>query len=134
MLGGVFYARWMIVSFRPRVIGVLAVALTFASTQASAQELSAAKPEPAAPDTKKPDPFAFADFAWLTGNARTKDAPLDSKAFTGEFRVDTNYPCSFNHPQDDTIPVQARSSDPAKSSSRSLASAVTFTTRTCAAA
>src|SRR4029077_4431055 len=62
-----------------------------------------AEQAPAVPATKTPDPFAFADFTWLTGNARTKDAPLDSKVFTGEFRVDTNYTFSFNHPQDDTI-------------------------------
>ena len=29
---------------------------------------------------------------------------MDSKLFTGEFRMDTNYTYSFNHPQDDTIP------------------------------
>jgi hypothetical protein len=58
------------------------------------------------PDTAKPkpaEPFAFADFTWLTGNPRTKDSPLDTRAFTGEFRVDTNYTYSFNRPQDDTI-------------------------------
>jgi Putative beta-barrel porin-2, OmpL-like. bbp2 len=85
---------------------VLAAAFAFVSTAASAQELLGAKSEPAAPAApapKKPEPFAFADFTWLTGNARTKDAPLDTKAFTGEFRVDTNYTFSFNHPQDDTI-------------------------------
>jgi hypothetical protein len=54
-------------------------------------------------DTKKPEPFAFADFTWLTGNPRTKESPLDSKVFTGEVRVDTNYTYSFNAPQDDTI-------------------------------
>ncbi len=36
-----------------------------------------------------PEPFAFADFTWLNGNPRTKESPLDSKAFTGEFRADT---------------------------------------------
>lgn len=44
-----------------------------------------------------------ADFTWLSGNPRTKDAPLDSKVFTGEFRVDTNVTYSFNKPIDDTI-------------------------------
>jgi hypothetical protein len=56
---------------------------------------------PASP--KPAEPFAFADFTWLTGNPRTKDSPLDTKAFTGEFRVDTSYTYSFNHPADDTI-------------------------------
>src|SRR5439155_25919168 len=55
------------------------------------------------PTVAKPEPFAFADFTWLSGNPRTKESPLDSKAFTGEFRVDTNFTYSFNHPQDDTI-------------------------------
>src|SRR5262249_11507490 len=45
----------------------------------------------------------FADFTWLTGNPRTKEAPLDTRVFTGEVRFDTNYVYSFNHPQDDTI-------------------------------
>jgi hypothetical protein len=65
------------------------------------------RPEPSTTaETAKPkpaEPFAFADFTWLTGNPRTKDSPLDTKVFTGEFRVDTNYTYSFNHPQDDTI-------------------------------
>ena len=51
----------------------------------------------------KPEPFAFADFTWLTGAPRTKESPLETKAFTGEFRVDTNFTYSFNHPADDTI-------------------------------
>src|SRR4029077_12156256 len=51
----------------------------------------------------KPEPFAFADFTWLTGNSRQKDFPLDTKVFTGEVRVDTAYHYSFNHPNDDTI-------------------------------
>lgn len=50
-----------------------------------------------------PEPFAFADFTWLTGNPRTSKSPLDTKAFTGEFRVDTNFTYDFNHPQDNTI-------------------------------
>ena len=54
-------------------------------------------------DPPKPEPFAFADFTWLSGNPRTKESPLVTKAFTGEFRVDTNLTYSFNRPQDDTI-------------------------------
>src|SRR5258708_2119316 len=38
--------------------------------------------------TEVGSPFAFADFTWLNGNSRTKDSPLDSKVFTGEFRAD----------------------------------------------
>lgn len=51
----------------------------------------------------KPEPFAFADFTWLSGSPRTKESPIDSKVFTGEFRVDTNFTYSFNKPIDDTI-------------------------------
>src|ERR1035438_2040947 len=36
-------------------------------------------------------PFAYADWTWLNGNARNKDAVWDSKYFTPEFRVDTNF-------------------------------------------
>jgi hypothetical protein len=50
-----------------------------------------------------PEPFTFADFTWLTGNPRTTESPLDTKVFTGEFRIDTNYTHDFNHPKDDTI-------------------------------
>ena len=57
----------------------------------------------AAPVPKPAEPFAFADFTWLTGNPRTKDSPLDTKVFTGEFRVDANYTHAFHHPQDNTI-------------------------------
>jgi amino acid transporter len=32
---------------------------------------------------RRPEPFAFADFTWLTGHPRTKESPLESKAFTG---------------------------------------------------
>src|SRR5215472_3807613 len=49
---------------------------------------------PAAPSTKQAQttrtnareaaPFAFADFTWLNGNARTKESPVDTKFFTPE--------------------------------------------------
>jgi hypothetical protein len=51
----------------------------------------------------KPEPFAFADVTWLSGNPRTKESPLDTTVFTGESRVDTNFTYSFNKPSDDTI-------------------------------
>src|SRR5262249_22273781 len=77
----------------------------FAQDQgAPGANLSVGQPtQPAPPAEKKPDPFAFADFTWLSGNPRTKESPLDSKVFTGEFRVDTNFTYSFNKPSDDTI-------------------------------
>jgi Putative beta-barrel porin-2, OmpL-like. bbp2 len=57
---------------------------------------------PSAPP-KTAEPFAFADFTWLNGNSRQKDAILDSKYFTGEFRADMNLVYDFNHPQDHTL-------------------------------
>ena len=47
--------------------------------------------------------FAFADFTWLNGNTRIKEVPFDTKFFTPEIRVDTNYTYGFHHPKDDTI-------------------------------
>ncbi len=92
------------------------------STTTPATSTPTSAPSPAAPTTaplppverpaaetadatppKKAEPFAFADFTWLTGNARTKDSPLDSKCFTGEFRADVDFTKDLNHPQDDTI-------------------------------
>jgi hypothetical protein len=77
----------------------IAFALTDAPALAQAPSQTSAPSEP----EKKPDPFAFADFTWLTGNPRTKVSPIDTPAFTGEFRADTNFTYSFNKPQDDTI-------------------------------
>jgi len=51
----------------------------------------------------KAQPFAFADFTWLTGNARTKESPMDTKFFTAEIRADVDYVYDFNHPKDNTI-------------------------------
>src|SRR5690242_18469520 len=68
-----------------------------------APTLTNAQPPAAAEPAKKPEPFAFADFSWLSGNPRTRESPLDTKVFTGEFRVDTNFNYSFNKPIDDTI-------------------------------
>ncbi len=53
--------------------------------------------------TKPADPFSFADFTWLNGNARTKEAAMDTKFFTPEIRADVDYIYDFNHPSDDTI-------------------------------
>lgn len=52
---------------------------------------------------KQPDPFAFADFTWLNGTARTKESPMDTKFFTPEIRFDVNYTDSLHHPVDHTI-------------------------------
>jgi len=63
---------------------------------ASTQVAKVEKPKPA-------DPFSFADFTWLNGNARTKEAAMDTKFFTPEIRADVDYIYDFNHPSDDTI-------------------------------
>jgi Putative beta-barrel porin-2, OmpL-like. bbp2 len=60
-------------------------------------------PESADPRNPHSDPFAFADFTWLNGNARTKETPYATEFFTPEIRVDVNYTYDFRHPQDDTI-------------------------------
>jgi Putative beta-barrel porin-2, OmpL-like. bbp2 len=49
------------------------------------------------------EPFSDADWTWLNGNARTKEIYWDSKFFTPEIRVDTNYVADFNHPTDHSI-------------------------------
>jgi hypothetical protein len=56
-------------------------------------------------ETKKKytEPFAFADWSWLNGNARTNDLVVDTPFFTPEIRFDVNYTSSFNHPRDNTI-------------------------------
>src|SRR4029077_9496962 len=74
--------------------GVPSAALSPAAPHA--QEKTAAKPA-------KAEPFAFADFTWLNGNARTKDTPYATSFFTPEIRADVDYNYSFNHPKDDTI-------------------------------
>jgi hypothetical protein len=64
---------------------------------------AAATPSPAARPDEEQDPFAFADFTWQSGSARTKDSFLGNQYFTGEFRLDDVFHYSFNHPKDDTI-------------------------------
>jgi hypothetical protein len=64
--------------------------------QAADAAANSGKPEPTVP-------FAYADWTWLNGNPRNKDAVWDSKFFTPEIRFDTNFISSFNHPKDDTI-------------------------------
>jgi hypothetical protein len=66
------------------------------TTQVLAPPKKEEKPAPA-------EPFAYADWTWLNGNPRNKDAVWDSKFFTPEVRFDTSYVTDFNHPKDDTI-------------------------------
>jgi hypothetical protein len=73
-----------------------AISPTAVSTAPGTQEKATTKPA-------KSEPFTFADFTWLNGNARTKEAAMDTKFFTPEIRVDAGYVYDFNHPKDDTI-------------------------------
>ena len=61
------------------------------------------KGKSSAAKASKGEPFAFADFTWLNGNARTKDTPYATSFFTPEIRADVDYNYSFNHPADNTI-------------------------------
>ncbi len=70
---------------------------------AGPQGAESALATPASPANEKPAPFSFADFTWLNGNSRIKEAPVDTKFFTPEIRFDGDYVYDFNHPQDDTI-------------------------------
>ena len=77
------------------------------TTGAEAAPQSAAVATPA--DQSKPpepapaEPFSYADWTWLNGNSRTKDSPLESKYFVGEFRADTHFMHSLNNPRDDSL-------------------------------
>jgi Putative beta-barrel porin-2, OmpL-like. bbp2 len=61
------------------------------------------KGKPGVAKTPPAEPFAFADFTWLNGNARTKELAMDTKFFTPEIRADVDYIYDFNHPKDNTI-------------------------------
>jgi hypothetical protein len=84
---------------------------TAASVSSAVNEVHPATAAPATPSTvatskassAKAEPFAFADFTWLTGSPRTKTPAFDSIFFTPEVRVDVDYIYDFRHPKDDTI-------------------------------
>ena len=75
------------------------LASTAAAVGGQSKDQSPAASQPQGPT----EPFAYADWTWLNGNARTKTPVFDSKFFTPEIRFDSNYIEDFNHPQDDTI-------------------------------
>ncbi|MCU1269740.1 MAG: hypothetical protein JWN74_1034 [Acidobacteriaceae bacterium] len=78
---------------------------TEASPAAVQESPAASKGAPAAASelSEPTQPFAYADWTWLNGTPRTKDAVWDSKFFTPEIRFDSNFISSLNHPKDDTI-------------------------------
>ncbi len=74
------------------------------TTHASQSDGNALLTQQAVPASAgKEEPFAFADFTWLTGNSRVKDTPFQTAFFTPEIRVDADYVYDFAHPKDDTI-------------------------------
>ena len=61
-------------------------------------------PAPAAEGTPTTaEPFAWGDFTWLNGGSRQTSRLLDSKYFTPQLDVDSNFTYSFNNPIDNTI-------------------------------
>jgi hypothetical protein len=83
----------------PDVLSTRSTTVSFVQPQSESANSSAA-------DTGQPqkaEPFAFADWTWLNGTARTKTPAFDSKFFTPEIRADVDYIYDFRHPKDDTI-------------------------------
>ena len=79
----------------------IALITTGAAPSVQGEPVLSSSPRPAKP--QRAEPFAFGDFTWLNGNARTKTPAFDSKFFTPEIRSDVDYIVDFNHPADDTI-------------------------------
>ena len=69
--------------------------LTSATTATTSQETPAEAPPS--------EPFAFADWGWLNGTSRQTEFPLDYKAFTGEFTIESGYAYEFSSPKDHTV-------------------------------
>jgi hypothetical protein len=70
---------------------------------ARAQPAAAATTSEPAPEAPERQPFGFADFSWVPGNAGAAYRPITSKVFTGELRLDTVYHYEFSEPKDNTI-------------------------------
>ena len=87
----------------PNAPGSNLAAAAFAQPSLTQPQSETAFPAASNPATKPAEPFAFADWTWLNGNARTKEAAFDSKFFTPEIRADVSYIYDFNNPRDNTI-------------------------------
>src|SRR5467141_4016709 len=87
----------------PTVAGVDANVIPTEKVAASVAPQATEKGKSGAAKVQATEPFAFADFTWLNGNARTKESPMDTKFFTPEIRADVDYIYDFNHPKDNTI-------------------------------
>jgi hypothetical protein len=75
--------------------------ILFAVAFAGSVRAQGAAPAPATP--RAAEPFAFADFTWLNGSARQAKPLIDTKYFTGEFRVDATYVYDAARPRDHTL-------------------------------
>ncbi len=87
----------------PDAVPVSTVAATGKPAAAVTEQTPNQPAEQASAKKEKAEPFAFADWSWLNGNARTKTPAFDSKFFTPEIRTDVDYIYDFAHPKDDTI-------------------------------
>jgi hypothetical protein len=87
----------------PTAAGANANVVPAEKVLASVNPQATEKGKSGATKTPATEPFAFADFTWLNGNARTKESPMDTKFFTPEIRADVDYIYDFNHPKDNTI-------------------------------
>ena len=74
-----------------------------AAALTSAPQTPASALQAPPPEVNTKDPFAFADFTWLNAVPRNHDEVLDSKYFTGEFRIDSSYMYDYNHPIDHSL-------------------------------
>ena len=55
-------------------------------------------------DSDRPvEPFSWGDFTWINGGSRQTSRLLDSKYFTPQIDIDSNYTYSLNQPIDNTI-------------------------------
>jgi hypothetical protein len=87
----------------PNAPGINLASASLAQPSLTQPQSETASPTASTPTTQPAEPFAFADWTWLNGNARTKEAAFDSKFFTPEIRADVSYIYDFNNPRDNTI-------------------------------
>ena len=81
------------------------------------------------------EPFAWGDFTWMNGTSRQTARVFDTKYFTPQLDIDSNYTYSFNHPIDNTLVGSTAHGAPQRARpSPSSASAATCTSATCAGA
>ncbi len=81
---------------RGLLVVLLALAVASAASAAGVADRDSTRTAPA-------EPFAFADFSWVPGNAGSSERPLSAGPFTGEFRMDDVYHYEFSTPRDGTI-------------------------------